>query len=78
MLADWSTLSDDTQLYLASEAMREARAGTAIQADTLADAFDDGSLPDRGGADALRLMAALLRQTLAGTWPAGARPAGHA
>ena len=90
---DWTTLSEETQLRLATAALRRATARVAMQADGLADMFDEGCLSDQGGADALRLFARLLRLEMAeptatvapggaeaagSVWPAGFAPAGHA
>ena len=61
MIADWNSLSEPLQLYLAQQAFRQAAETIAGQADVLADEFDAGSLADRGGAEALRLMAAIVR-----------------
>ena len=61
MIADWNTLSESLQLYLAQQAFRQAAETIAGQAEVLADEFDTGALADRGGAEALRLMAAIVR-----------------
>lgn len=61
MLQDWTTLSDDAQLYLAREALGRAAELIAKQAEYLAEEFDAGGLVDRGGSDALRLFAAIIR-----------------
>ena len=61
MIADWNALSEPLQLYLAQQAFRQAAETIAGQADVLADEFDAGMLADRGGAEALRLMAAIVR-----------------
>ena len=79
MLADWNVLSDATQLTLSREALRHAAETIASQAETLAQEIDLGTLSDRGGADALRLLAAVIR--LNGQDMAGIRDmatAGHA
>ena len=79
MLADWNVLSDSTQLTLSREALRHAAETIAGQAETLAQEIESGTLSDRGGADALRLLAAVIR--LNGQAPAGIRDmtaAGHA
>ena len=74
MIADWNSLSESLQLYLAQQAFRQAAEMIAGQADVLADEFDIGSLADRGGAEALRLMAAIVRAL----GPETAQPAGLA
>ena len=67
MLPHWDLLSNDLQMVLAREAMRRASDTVAEQAETLAHEIDIGTLADRGGADALRLLAAVVR--LAGQDP---------
>ena len=74
MIADWNSLSEPLQLYLAQQAFRQAAETIAGQADVLADEFDAGSLADRGGAEALRLMAAVVRAL----GPDTTQPAGQA
>ena len=74
MMADWNVLSDDVQLALSREALRRAIEAIAGQAEVLAEEMDIGTLADRGGADALRLLAAVVRVT--GQESFG--PAGHA
>lgn len=61
MLANWTRLSDDLQLCLAQNAMRHAAAVIAEQAEALALAIEGGTLADRGGPEALRLLAAVIR-----------------
>lgn len=61
MIADWNTLSEPLQLYLAQQAFRQAAETIAGQAEVLAQEFEAGTLADRGGAEALRLMAAIVR-----------------
>ena len=63
MQADWSILSEDTQLTLSREALCRAALSCARHAELLAVEMDAGALTDRGGADALRLLAALMRAT---------------
>jgi hypothetical protein len=70
MLSDWNLLSDELQLVLSKEALRRAAATIAVQADLLAGEIEAGTLLDRGGADALRLFAELLR-TLGQETPVG-------
>ena len=61
MLTDWNALSDNVQLHLAQQALRHATETIAGQAETLAGVMEDGELQDRGGPDALRLLAAVVR-----------------
>ncbi len=61
MLADWNVLSDELQLVLSREALRRAAAIIADQAEGLAEEMAAGALRDRGGADALRLLASVVR-----------------
>lgn len=61
MFRTWNCLSQDLQLTVSRQAMVIAAESTAHQADLLADEFESGCLPDRGGSEALRLLAALLR-----------------
>ncbi len=57
----WNTLSEGQQLELAHHAMRTAIDTVSGQIDDLAQEIEAGILPDRGGAEALRLLASLLR-----------------
>ena len=61
MIAEWNNLPESLQLHLAQQAFRQAAETIAGQAETLAGEFEDGTLADRGGAEALRLMAAIVR-----------------
>ncbi len=61
--AEWTTMPDDLQLALSQEALRQAAEVLAGQAEVLAAEMDDGVLADRGGPDALRLFAAVIRAT---------------
>jgi hypothetical protein len=61
MPSDWNALSDATQIELAQQALSRATATLAVQAEVLADEFARGNLADYGGADALRLFAAVVR-----------------
>ncbi len=61
MLADWNVLSDDLQLVLSREALRRAAEIIAEQAEALAGEMEGGFLCDRGGPDALRLLAGVVR-----------------
>jgi len=60
---EWQLLSDETQLALAQQAMRQAAHIVAEQAELFAIQFTTRTLADRGAADALKLFAALLRET---------------
>ncbi len=61
MLLEWKDLPDLLQVALCREALIRAAATIARQAEVLADEIDGGTLPDRGGAEALRLFAAVVR-----------------
>lgn len=61
MAREWTLLTDDAQLHLAREALARAADMIAHQAEFLATEMDAGALADRGGADALRLLAAIIR-----------------
>jgi hypothetical protein len=61
MYLDWDRLSDELQLTLAHEALNRAAVSIASQAEVLAEEIECGHLADRGGADALRLFAAVVR-----------------
>ncbi|MBW6401597.1 hypothetical protein KPL78_27345 [Roseomonas sp. HJA6] len=61
--AGWNTLSEDLQLALSREALRRAAETLAEHAEILAREMEDGALLDRGGPDALRLFAAVVRST---------------
>lgn len=61
--ADWNELPDDLQLALSREALRRAAETLADHAELLAAEIEDGGLRDRGGPDALRLFAAVVRAT---------------
>lgn len=63
MVADWDILSDEVQLALAREALRRAVDTIAGQAEVLAQEMEVGTITDRGGVDALRLLAAIVRVT---------------
>jgi hypothetical protein len=70
----WHTLTDEMQLILAQEAMIRAAATLADQAELLGLEMEAGTLSDRGGPDALRLFAAIIRATNADVMG----PVGHA
>jgi hypothetical protein len=74
MLSDWTLLTDAQQLTLSREALRRAAEMLAGQAEAIAGEIEAGSLADRGGPEALRLLAAVVRVT--GQDVGG--PAGHA
>jgi hypothetical protein len=61
MSPDWNSLSEDLQLILAREAMRRAVETIAGQAEVLAGEIESGGISDRGGPEALRLLAAVVR-----------------
>lgn len=63
--AEWNMLPDDVQLALSREALRRAAETLAEHADLLAAEIEHGGLLDRGGPDALRLFAAVVRATQA-------------
>lgn len=73
-LCDWTLLAEPLQLAVAREALVRAAETIAGQAMTLAEEMENGALPDRGGAEALRLFAAVVRVTGREANP----PAGHA
>lgn len=72
--ATWESLPDDVQIALSREAMRRAAETLADHAELLAREIEAGSLTDRGGAEALRLFAAVVRATQQDAFG----PAGHA
>lgn len=59
----WNTLPEELQLVLSREALRRAAATLAEHALLLAEEMERGTLADRGGPDALRLFAAVVRAT---------------
>ena len=61
MVREWNLLSDEQQLVLAREALRRAAETIAGQAEVLATEMEEGGLLDRGGPDALRLLANVVR-----------------
>lgn len=61
MVREWDCLPDAVQVALAREALARAIMMIAEQADALAQEIECGNLADRGGADALRLFAAVVR-----------------
>ncbi len=58
---DWNVLTEHAQLALSRAALAHAAGTLAVQAETLAEEMETGSLADRGGPDALRLLAAVIR-----------------
>lgn len=61
--ATWTMLPDHMQQFLAREALRRAAVVLADHAELLAAEMESGALPDRGGPDAMRLFAAVMRAT---------------
>lgn len=61
--ATWNLLTEEAQLALSREAMRRAAETLAEHAELLAGEMEQGCLADRGGPDALRLFAAVVRAT---------------
>jgi len=61
MDADWNALPDSLQLAVTRAALGHAAEAIAGQAETLAAEMEAGHLADRGGPDALRLLAAVVR-----------------
>jgi hypothetical protein len=61
MPPEWNALSDDLQLRVAQAALARAAITLASQAELLADEIENGSIVDRGGAEARRLFANLIR-----------------
>lgn len=74
LTSSWQTMPDDLQLTLAREALRRAADTLAEHAEILALEMESGTLSDRGGPDALRLFANVVRATTLET----SEPAGHA
>ena len=73
-LPHWHTVPDDLQLVLARAALDCAATTLAEHAELLALEMEAGTLADRGGPDALRLFANVVRATSLDREPA----AGHA
>ena len=61
--ASWTILPEELQLVLSREALRRAATTLAEHAELLAEEMERGTLSDRGGPDALRLFAAVVRAT---------------
>ena len=60
-MTDWHSISAPLQLQLAQEALRQASANLAAYAEALAAEMEGGFMSDRGGNEALRLFANLVR-----------------
>jgi hypothetical protein len=60
-MQDWPMLSEGAQLALSRAALAQAADTIAWQAETLAEEMETGTLDDRGGPEALRLLAAVVR-----------------
>jgi hypothetical protein len=61
MFTDWNQLTDEAQIALSRAALHRAVAAIAAQAEVLAHEMECGELADHGGAEALRLFAAVVR-----------------
>jgi hypothetical protein len=61
---EWSILSDQAQLALSRQALQQAADTMVQQAEVLAEEMRQGSLSDRGGPEALTLLAAIVRATM--------------
>lgn len=62
MSPDWNILPEPVQRAVADAALRRAVAVVADHAEALARELDCGTIADRGGAEALRLLVAILIQ----------------
>lgn len=60
-MTDWDSLPEPLQLQLTQAALREASKNLAAYADALASEIEAGFMADRGGHEALRLFANLVR-----------------
>jgi hypothetical protein len=78
MRAEWSYLPDEVQLTLSREALRRAVSTLAQHAELLAEEMESGALSDRGGPEALRLFAAVVRATQNGGTDVMSDVVGHA
>jgi len=74
MMKNWDLLSEAQQIMLSQEALARAANTIAAQAELLAAEFEAGTFEDRGGAEALRLLAAIVRASSEQTFGV----AGHA
>ena len=61
MFIEWNQLPEAVQIALSRAALHRAANTIATQAEVLAEEMECGGLADRGGADALRLFAAVVR-----------------
>ncbi len=61
MSHDWSLLTEGAQLTLSRAALAHAADTIAGHAEILAEEMESGTLDDRGGPEALRLLAAVVR-----------------
>lgn len=61
MTEAWDDLPEDCRLWLAEGAMRQACVILATKAEGLAHDMECGEIANRGGPDALRLLARLVR-----------------
>lgn len=61
MPMEWTLLSDEAQLALSTAALQRALSLVAQEAERLASEIEGGYLSDQGGAEALRLLTALIR-----------------
>lgn len=73
-MTEWHSISEPLQLQLAQEALRQATNNLAAYAEALAAEMEGGHMSDRGGNEALRLFATLVRSVHA----SGQVTAGHA
>lgn len=60
-MTEWHLLAEPLQLQLAETAMRHASESLAAYAEALASEMEAGFMSDRGGREALRLFATLVR-----------------
>ena len=61
MFSAWTDIPDEMQVALAMEAMRRAALVIAGQAEALSSEIETGAIADRGGPEALRLLATVIR-----------------
>jgi hypothetical protein len=71
-MTEWNALPEALQLHLAAEALELASRTLAQHAECLAGEIEAGSLADKGGPDALRLLAAIVREIARTAVPAQA------
>lgn len=60
-MTDWDHIAEPLQLQLAQAALREALKNLAAYAEALASEIEAGFMSDRGGQEALRLFANIVR-----------------